>query len=44
MEMRMLLARMIWEFDMETVSGDIEYNYKLVQNVTGLFVRVSPRL
>jgi hypothetical protein len=39
----MLLARVIWEFDMEIVDGDIDYSYKLVHNVSGLFVRLMRR-
>jgi hypothetical protein len=44
MEMRMLLARWVWEFDLELVdNAPPYYGFEVVQHTSPIHVRVTPR-
>jgi hypothetical protein len=44
MEMRMLLARWVWEFDLELVDeAPPYYGFEVVQHASPIHMRVTPR-
>jgi hypothetical protein len=44
MEMRMFLARFVWEFDLEVDEGaELYYGYGLVHHTSNMPMRVIPR-
>jgi hypothetical protein len=44
MEMRMFLARFVWEFDLEVDEGaELFYGYGLVHHTSNMHMRVIPR-
>ena len=45
MQMRMIIARFVWEFDLELADGaELPYRYDLVQHTYELYMRATKRV